>query len=204
MPPSPALLRPQRVAARACQRVRGLHRGVAYNRAHTGTNGGRKWRVVELPTHALARLLRYPMPIGLLAVQHPMLHIGHNPVRLDAADCSWHEQRAERGIFAREVLEVAPVAWHAGHAQPRAEHHVCALGVKLLPYVCAPLTQRVRVPRSSHPQSRRPGSRRAGRRYASCAKALRAVVHVQRRNAKPQVWCHVANIRTALRGGARV
>ena len=67
-----------------------------------------------------------------MIVEHIVLGIGNHALRLDALHGRLHERVAEKGILAREILEIATVARNARDIDARTELNISALAEELL------------------------------------------------------------------------
>jgi hypothetical protein len=91
---------------------------------------------------------------------------------------------AENRVLAREVFEATTILRQTNHVESGPKHHIRTLGCELCAVRGAPRRCSAGVPRRSDGEARRPTRGRA--RVARVSEALRPVVHLQWRHAKPR------------------
>jgi hypothetical protein len=168
----------------------------AHHRADARLDRAGKGRVVELELCPLVDHLAHAAAVALLVVVHPVLGVGDDALRLDAFHGRPDHHVAQVRILARDVLEVAAVLWDASEAHARAKLNVGALGKELLAHAGAPLLRCLRVEGGGDGQRAWPSSR--GPEVRVVPEALRAVVHLDGRDAEARVLAHVADVARAL------
>mmetsp|Transcript_31029 Transcript_31029/g.73264 ORF Transcript_31029/g.73264 Transcript_31029/m.73264 type:complete len:246 (-) Transcript_31029:133-870(-) len=172
----------------------------AHDRADARLDCRFEGRIVEFELRAFVDHLAHARSRGLLVVVHPVLGVGDDPLRLDPPHHGRHEDGSQVRVLARDVLEVAAVARDTRQAHARPELHVGTLAIELGAHPRAPLARRLRVEGGADGEGARPCGRAA--QVLVVAKALRPVVHLERRDAQPRVLAHVTDVARDARGAS--
>ena len=121
---------------------------------------------------------------ALLVIVHEVLCVGDHAVALHAPHKRFHESIAEIGVFPGQILKVASAVGEPGDVEPRSKVDVRALAPKFGADRVTHVPHHGAIPGVRSRQPRGPLRRRAGVVHGR-PKALRPVVHFERRNTEP-------------------
>mmetsp|Transcript_142423 Transcript_142423/g.455200 ORF Transcript_142423/g.455200 Transcript_142423/m.455200 type:complete len:263 (-) Transcript_142423:502-1290(-) len=166
----------------------------AHHRGDAGIHGSLVRRVVQLPRNLVVHDGRLSVTIGLLLVEHPMLHHCEDTFRLHSLHVALHQLRTKVRVLAGQVLEVAAVASHSVHVDRGPQDGIGTLASELAAQRLAVAPDGLRVPRRRHAQHRGPDRGLAGHAGGRGSEAGPSILHVETRQIQARYGISVPHV----------